>query len=119
MLDVTTTARAAEYSLTTHVEAEIVRGYLHPNVEEDDGVYFIGYLLDEMYLALAESRPATIFSFGKWLGLVMEVNVRHRRSEATECLRLCFVLGPCTARNLRVKVWRALQFPPDAEELPF
>lgn len=117
--DVTSTARAADHFVIIKMEPYLVRHYLHPKVDEDDGVYFVGYVLDELFLALAEHRPASIFSFGTWLGLVVDVDVRKRRSGRPVTLRLCFMVGPCGPSPLQAKIWRAYQPGEDSEELPF
>jgi hypothetical protein len=117
--DVTSTARAADHFALIKMEPYLVPHYLHPTVDEDNGVYFVGYVLDELFLAIAELRPATIFSFGTWLGLVLDLDVRQRRSGRPVTLRLCFLLGPCESSPLQVKIWRAYQPEEDSEELPF
>lgn len=117
--DVTSTPRVAGHFVFIKMESYLVQRYLHPEFDDENGVYFIGYLLDELFLAVAELRPATIFSFGTWLGLILDVDARKRRGGQPVTLRLCFMLGSCAASPLQVKIWMAFQPSEDSEELPF
>lgn len=116
--DVTTTALAAGHNIGLRVETSVVRRYQVPRSCDDEGMAFIGMLLEALYDALAERIPAKRVSHGEWLTTYLEVEAQHRQRQNPEALHLRVLLGPCNTDNPEILICRAAS-PEDECESPF
>lgn len=116
--DASRTAYAAGYNLHLLVQVELIRNYHLPAFCEEDGVAFLGRLVESMYLALAERIPARHTAYRDWLATQFSFRVQHRRKHQPETIQLLVLTGPCNSAHPKMCVVQGPNRAP-VDDVPF
>ena len=118
LTDVTSTGRACDQNQKLKADTALIRNYVIPALQDDEGIALISAIIECLHLALCEQVHSIRVSHGTWLSIHCEFVAQHRRKQVPEILNLRFLLGPCTSDDPTVFV--LLTPPPsDDEAAPF